>query len=379
MKKKTILKTMLSLLVVGAVSGNSVAQKGGKFASFNEEKDELGVTGEYTGMSDKKEYGFKFVKEAEGKLVNELYYFEKKGKEPQLKLELKESYLTKNQVKLFFKLTGNNAASYVELIEVELGVFAQISTDYNNNGNCVPPEAKRKVTDIYAKDKSKFSTWDLETAQAKVEMIMNSLNSEKLEKVKKTLMNFDSYKNYKGKIAFAKGSHIFRNIRDNEPSEKLEWLVTKAEMGSKLGYKAYFEQPLMISHPGAWFNVTYELLGQTTDREKLRKSSTFFSKNIPQIDKYKEDFYMPGRALTDDNGADYAYLEVMRLVKDKIKEGGVYDLKVTVWAFKDGENIAPVAIGTLQLEYTKGEKGSKQLLMDPTSGWIPKMEKWMDE
>jgi hypothetical protein len=379
MKKQTILTAALSVLLLVGTSDKSLAQKGGKFSSFNAEKDELGITGEYSGLKDKRDFGFRFVKEADGKLVNEMHYFEKKGNEPQLKLNLKESFFNKNKVKVFYKQTGGSASSYVELIEIDPGVLAQISTNYNNNGNCVPPDAQRTVVDVYAKNKASLTTWDIETAQAKVEMIMNTLNSEKMEKVKASLMNFDSYKNYKGKIAFAKGSHIFRNTRSNEPVEKLEWFVTKAEMGSKLGYKPYFEQPLIISHPGAWFNVTYELLGETTDREKLRKSSTFFSKNIPQIDKYKDEFYMPGRALTDDNGADYAYLEVLRLVKGKIKEGGVYDLKVTVWAFKDGENIAPVASGVLQLEYTKGENGSKKLLMDPTSGWIPKMEKWMDE
>ena len=358
--------------------GKSDNGKGGKFASFNEETDELGVTGEYFGLVDKRSFGFRFVKEADGKLVNRLDYFEKKGTTPQVSLSLKENYYQKNKIKLFYTVVSN---TYVEIIEVEPGVFAQISSTYNNNGNAVPPDAKRKVDDVLVKDKSKHSTWDIETAQAKVEMIMISLNTENLAKIKEKLMTFDSYKKYKGKIAFAKGTNYFRNDRDNEPKEKLEWMITKSELGNTLAFKPYFEQILAVSHPGAWFNITYEMAGEKTDREALRKSSTFFSKNIPLMEKDKDQFYFfYARGPIDNNGsADYAYLELLRKLKDKLKEGQTYDLKVTVWAFKDGENIAPVAEGTIQQEFTKGETGSKKLLLDPVSGWIPKMETWVNE
>jgi len=73
---------------------------GGSFAEFNEEKDEMGITGEYHSLTDKRSYGMRFVKEQDGKIVNKLQYFEKKGKEPQLELSMKESYFLKNKVKL---------------------------------------------------------------------------------------------------------------------------------------------------------------------------------------------------------------------------------------------------------------------------------------
>ena len=210
---------------------------------------------------------------------------------------------------------------------------------------------------------------------------MTSLNTEKLEKTKETLMSFESYKNYHGKIAFAKGTNYFRNDRDNEPKEKLEWFISKAELGNTLAFKPYFEQPLMIAHPGAWFNITYELAGEKTDREALRKTSTFFSSNIPQMDKDKDAYYFfSARGPIDNNGsADYAYLELLRKIKNKVQEGQSYDLVVTVWAHKDGVNIAPMATGTIKMEYTKEEKGTKALLFDPVNGWIPKMEKWVNE
>ena len=58
--------------------------------------------------------------------------------------------------------------------------------------------------------------------------------------------------------------------------------------------------------------------------------------------------------------------------------GGVYDLKVTIWAYKDGANIDPVASGTIQLEYTKEATGTKKLLFDPVEGWVSKLEKVLD-
>lgn len=382
MKKQLILTTAFSILFTLVAVKKTNAQKAAKpgpFAALNEIQDELGMSGEYNSLNDKKPYGFKFIKEADGKIVNELQYFEKKGNTPQATLSLKESYYTKHKVKMFYTVISN---TYVEVLELEPGVLAQITSNYNNNGNAVPPDAQRKVLDVLAKNKSSFDTWTVDVAQAKVEMMMVALNVEKIEKTKATLMTFDSYKNYKGKIAFAKGTNYFRNERANEPKEKLEWFITKAELGNTLAFKPYFEDMFSAKYPGAWFNITYELAGEKTDREALRKSNSFFSKNIPVMKKGDmDDFYFYyGRGPIDNNGsADYAYLELLRLVKDKIKEGQTYELKVTVWAFKDGENIAPVAIGTIQMEYTKGENGTKKLLFDPVSGWVPKMEKWINE
>lgn len=357
--------------------GGGKKSKGGSFSSFNEEADEMGITGEYFALKDKNTFGLRFVKEEGGKLVNKIDFYEKKN-EIQASLALKENYYNKNKVKLFYTVVKN---TYVELIEVEPGVLAQITSNYGNNGNAVPPDADRTVFDVLAKDKSKLSTWTIDAAKAKVDMIMTSLNTEKLEKDKATLMNFESYKNYHGKIAFAKGTNYFRNDRDNEPKEKLEWFISKAELGNTLAFKPYFEQPLMISHPGAWFNITYEMAGEKTDREALRKTSTFFSSNIPVMEKDKDKYYFfAGRGPIDNNGsADYAYLELLRKIKDKIQVGQSYDLVVTVWAFKDGQNIAPVASGKIQMEYTKEETGTKALLFDPVNGWVPKMEKWVNE
>jgi hypothetical protein len=124
------------------------------------------------------------------------------------------------------------------------------------------------------------------------------------------------------------------------------------------------------------------MAGTTTDREALRKSSSVFAKNIPQIDKDQDRFYFwyPKVAInTSNNVADYAFLELLRLTQDKIQMGQTYDLKVTVWAYKDGANIDPVASGTIQLEYSKDENKTKKRLFEPVNGWVSKIEDVLDE
>lgn len=363
-------------------SSKSSGSSSGTFGHLNSVNDEMGLSGEYHGLKDKKAFGFKFVKEDGGKIVNELHYWEKKQEKPQLKMNFKESYYNKKQIKMFFVWYSTSAKSYIEVFEVAPGVLAQTqqtSRSLNKYEESVPLDSKRTVIEVMAKNKADFDTWDIETAQAKVDMMISDLSSLKMAKTKKKLMRFDAYKNYHGKIAFAKGTNYLRSSKANQPVEKVANFITKQELGSTVAYKPYFDQPLSVSHPGSWFNVTYEMAGKTTDREALRKKSTKFSKNIPQLDDYKNDFYFFYPKVTNNrsnNLADYAFLELLRQTQDDLKQGKTYDLKVTVWAFKDGQNIDPVATGTIQLEYTAN---TEKLLLDPVKGWITVLEDYLDE
>ncbi len=410
MKKQTVLTALLSLFLIVGISNTAEAQlgkkakaalglskkakknsssaksksKGGaKFSEFNNETDELGITGEYFGYTDQAAVGLKFVKEADGKIVDELHYYEKKGT-PSLKLKMKESYFRKHQIKMFFVWRSASASSYVEMMEVAPGVFAILTGDrsLNEYDQPIPLDAKRTVVDLGAKNKADFETWDIETAQAKVDMLVGTLKGAAGDKAKKQLMKYDVYKNHVGKIAFAKGTNYLRNQKRNQPTEKEANFITKQILGETVAYKPYFDQPLEQTHPGAWFNVTYEMAGETTDREALRKSSSIFGKNIPQIDDDQDLFYWfyPKVTInTSNNVADYAFLELLRLTQDKLTMGKTYDLKVTVWAYKDGANIDPVATGTIQLEYSTDENKTKKRLFEPVQGWVSKIETVLDE
>ncbi|MCH9661330.1 MAG: hypothetical protein K0U54_10515 [Bacteroidetes bacterium] len=402
MKKSTMITTVLSLfLLIGTVhqaeaqfgkkAKELLAKKkgkkgkkgkgGNKFASFNDETDEMGMTGQYFSLSDGKGSGLRFVKEADGKVVNELHYYDSSKDSPDAKLTMHENYFRKNQTKLFFYWRSASASSYMELIEVAPGVVAVVGGDrsLNKYDEPIPLDANRKVKDVGAKNKADLDTWDLETAQAKVDMIIGALNSEKMAKTKKKLERFEVYKNYKGKIAFAKGTNYLRNGNPDKPTEKPANFITKRELGETVAYKPYFEQPLQVSHPGAWFNVTYEMAGITTDREALRKASSVYASNIPQMDDDQEYFmwFYPKVTINNSNNvADYAFLDLLRQGQDKFQKGQIYDLKITVWAHKDGENIEAVATGTIPLEYGSN---TDKLLFDPIDGWVTKIEDVLDE
>jgi len=377
-KFKNAMKTKIGKKSGSVKKGKTKKASKTRFLEFNEITDHLNISGEYFGLKDPSAIGIKFVKEDGGKIVNKLHYFETKG-EPKMKFNFKESFYSKHKIKWFFNWI--DAGKCIEMAEIAPGVLAIFTSSRSANDYETMPgiDAKRTVVDVGAKNKADFETWDIETAQAKLDMLITTLNSAKVEKVKKKLMRYPFYKKYKGKIAFSKSASSLRSRASDKADHNESSMITKRELGNDLSYKPFFEQPLEISHPGAWFNVTYEMAGVTTDREKLRKSSTKFSKNIPQIDKYKSEFFfLFGKILnsTYSNTADYAYLELLRLTQDKLKKGQTYNLKVTIWAYKDGANIDPVSTGNIQLEY--GDKTEK-FLFDPEKGWVIKLEDYLDE
>lgn len=374
MKKRKIALAIAMLLlgVIGAeaqlaklkdkVGGKSSSSSGGgPFADFNTESDEMGLTGQYYSLVDKKFYGFKFIKEDGGKVVNQLYYFEKKGSEPQVKLSLKESYYSKNQVKLFYFWISASASGYVELIEVSSGVLAQITSDRSMNDGPVALDATRKVKDVYAKDKANLETWDIETAQAKVDMLIASLNTEAMEKETALWMKNDVYAKNVGKIVFAdQHYHLMKQGYGNKPPMvTADNLKAELDMSRNMNYMAFFKFPPKDKYPGQEINIEYAMEGQKTNRVELRKKSAAWS-NMVKILETKEFGYRQHspRALREYNTyagqyvQDYAFINLLYMNKDKLVVGKSYDLTVKMYAHRDGENGEVIAEGVVKLKYT---------------------------
>lgn len=371
MKKTNIILTIALLFVYGFQTS---AQIKGNFEAFNAEKDELGITGQYFGKVDKRSFAFRFVKEADGKIVNQLHYFEKKKSvEPQMKLSMKESYFSKNNVKLFYFWINASAAGYVELIEVEPGILAQTSQSSESaNGGPATLDAKRTVTDIYGKDQTKLGAWDIETAQAKVDVIIASLNTEKLEKEKAEWMKNEAYAKNVDKVVFAaQWYHLQKQGYPDKLAVSGADFKTELDMAGNMNFMGFFSVPPSVKYPGQQINIEYEMGGKKTNRETLRKKSAAWSNMVPVIETKKFEYRQsPTRAIREYNQyqsqfvQDYAAIQCLYDNKDKLKVGQTYDFTVRIYAHRDGENGAVLAEGTVKLKYT--DKAKIAFEGDPT-------------
>ena len=360
------IKMMLTIATLFVFSTQMDAQLKGNFEAFNSEKDEMGITGQYFGKTDKKGYGFRFVKEADGKVVNELHYFEKKkSAEPQLKLTMKESYFSKNKVKLFYVWVTANANGYVEVIEIEPGVFAQVTqSTYSANGGPAPLDATRKVSDIYIKDQAKFDAWDIETAQAKVDQIIASLNTEKIEKETAEWMKNEVFAKNVDKVVFAaQWYHLQKQGYPHKLSVSGADFKTELDMAGNMVFMAFFKVPPSVKYPGQQINIEYEMGGKKANRETLRKKSAAWSNMVKILEtKAFEYRQSPTRAIREYNQyqsqfvQDYAAIQVLYDNKDKLKVGQTYDFTVKIYAHRDGENGDLLAEGTVKLKYTAEAK-----------------------
>ncbi|UKN00582.1 hypothetical protein K6119_12660 [Paracrocinitomix mangrovi] len=402
MKKLALSIFSLAVIVAGSnVYGQGFKDKlkskmgggGADYSHLNEINDEYGVSGAYTSLDPEEvkapsgmikkinDFGFEFVKEKDGNVVNELTWHI--SKTDKVDLKLKESWKTKNNQVVFYKWLS--ASKYIELIQLEPGVFAgtTVKNSIPNNGGAAPADWERTVENVFAKDPAQLEVYDKETAKAKTDMIMMSLNAEAIEKKKKEMEGYEAYKNYVGKIAFSDVLNIFNYQYTDKPTEDPKKFKKELEIGKEMYLRAYLDKPLAIAYPGAWFNISYEMKGKKTDRESLRAKSSFYSKNIPRKDRYLGDFCTWVHSTIEKQRGfdvwDYAYVELLYQLKDEFKVGETYELTVTFSAFKDGENIATVAQGKVNLKFTED---SKKLLFNNETGSlgiINKYEKYLNE
>jgi len=347
---------------VGGGGGSSKSESGGAFEYLNAETDELGMTGQYFSLYDKKANGFKFVKESGGKIVNSLLYFEKKGDDPKLTLTLKEKYYTKNQVKMFYVWINPSANMYVELLEIAPGVLAQIGGDRSqNDDNPIPLDAKRTVKDVIVKDKASFTAWDMETAQAQVDMIIASLNTEAMEKEGAKWMENKFYAANVGKVMFAINDYdlMKRGYANKLPEVSGESVQTVLDMNGNMNYMAFFKNPPKMQYPGQEINIVYEMNGVKTSRTELRGKSAAWGDMVKRLETKDFDYRQHApRALREYNSyhsqyvQDYAFMYALYQNKDQFMIGEKYDVTVKIYVSRDGVDGDLLAQGTIKLLYS---------------------------
>lgn len=122
---------------------------------------------------------------------------------------------------------------------------------------------------MYAKDPAKLSVYDIETAQAKVDQIITSLNAEKLEKDRAEWLKFDVYKNNVNKVVF---SDKWYNLQKQGYANKIgvdgKAFKTELDMGGDMAFMAFFTYPPSVKYAGQQINIEYEMEGKKVNREQ---------------------------------------------------------------------------------------------------------------
>lgn len=375
----------------------NVKSKGGsKFDHLNSIEDEMGINGSYTSFEPEEfkkpgayttkkisNFGFEFQKEKDGDVVNNCLFRYGKTDKDLVALKLKENWKSKYNQIIFYKWIS--ASKYMEMIVLEPGVIVATSVNgtITNNGGVAPADWERSVDNVFAKNPEKLLNYDKETAKAKVDIIMQTLNVEALAKKKKEMEGYKAYKEYVGRMAFSSKLGTFNYRYKDKPTEDPKNFKKELVLGEQLYFRGYLDKPLAVSYPGAWYNISYELMGVKVDRENLRSKNSFFSKNIKRKDSWKDAYCTWVKSLIEKQRGfdvwDYAFIELLYQNKEKFEIGKSYELKVTITAYKDGEDVGEVCAGAVNLKYT--EK-SKELLHnnDPNNlGIIDKYESYLEE
>ncbi len=295
----------------------------------------------------KEDIELSFFGEVGGRLENKLVV---KWKGGTLDLFLDEKLYNKKQV-VWFKGGGNS------FIELEKGVFA------------VADEAGKRIGDVLAKDKSKFNDFDMDTALALIENMTSELNDEATQKEKQKFMKtHKAYAENIGKVVFSENLRLFSDAFVRSQPEDPAKFIKSQVIGKYIAYQAYFnDKPAQKYGASAELNIEYEFEGQKLDRKSQSKKSRGWA-SLPRVDAFDEFTMKQGRLLVGDSTIDYVMAQTILNARGKLQYGKSYNLKITIYAYKDGANVAKLAEGTIALKF---EPESEKTL----NTW----EEWIEE
>jgi hypothetical protein len=179
--------------------------------------DETGVSGSYTAINgiafenamgairSQRTLKVKFTGRDGNTFVNKLeMFYNKEGKKYDFIINDKE---TKKLGATTYRITEYHS---VWLVELEKDVLMRID---NSSTHREEVEGNEKITDVFAKDPAKLEVYDLETAQAKFEQMMNKGKAAEDEKVRTRLMEYKAYKENLEKVVFV-NNYAYFNYRN---------------------------------------------------------------------------------------------------------------------------------------------------------------------
>ena len=369
-------KKLKDKIAKAAEGGGSSSAKDAGGAYGEDFTDETGVSGTYTaldgvefenGMGAKrkqKTLKVKFTGRDGSKFVNKLeMFYTKEGKKYDFIINDKE---TKKLGATTYRITEFHS---VWLIELEKDVLMSV---YNKSTHREGIEGSEKVTDVFAKDPAKLEVYDMETAQAKFEQMMNKGKAKEDEKKREQLMEYAAYKENVGKVVFVDMYNRFNYQYTDKPTEDPKNFIKTRDMGDDIFLGAYFKEKIGTScGSDCQLNVVYEMNGKTGDRVALRNSSAKWNKMISEKKITDKFCYNNGQQLISsrENIIDYAFMYTLYQNKAEFKEGQTYKMTVKMYSNRDGNNEAEIAEGTISFVY-KAAKMEK---------WFKQFREWYDE
>jgi hypothetical protein len=369
MNKLKLILAVMCIAFVGTSNAQSKLQQklqakldkkmaAGKITTYDY-TDESGMSGTYfVGEKIYKNHstvGFKYAKEKGGEIVNQLEvdFGTTQGKRNTMTFTMKEKYKTKHDITYFYStkvnVTNVSVNDHWRFVEIGDDVFAFVH------------DKDEVVMSVVAKDSSKLTDYDTETAQVLFDQQMAKINLEKMEKENAIWMKNALYAKNIGKVVFAtEDYHMMKRGYGNKPPMVTgKDLKTVLDMAGNMQYMAFFKFPPAKQYPGQNINIEFEMAGQKTNRVECRSRSAAWGKMVPRIESSKfDDRQHSPRALRTYNQyhsqyvQDYAFIQLLYLNKDKFMIGQKYDLTIKMYTNRDGENGEIIAEGVVSLLYS---------------------------
>lgn len=323
---------------LGSISGKYFAADGLEFENMMKMK-----------KKQKEDIEIKFVGEENGKIENKLVL---KWKGGDLQAFLDEKLYNKKQT-IMFK-AGENT-----FIQLEEGVIA------------IADGRGERIGDVLAKDKNKLKDFDLDTAKALLDELMSDLKSSENDEALAKMMTSTTFKNNLDKVVFVDNKNVLYNAYGKVEYDEKKHIKTQI-IGKPIWYNYYSKTNVAAKYgKTSEMNIEFEMEGVKKDRKSSAKLGRNWASSIPKVESPDRYMFLQGRSFCDPSQKyfDYAFLSLMSEMDGKLQIGKSYNLKVTIYVYKDGANLAKIAEGTIALKYEAESQKSMELWKE----WIDQM------
>ena len=323
---------------LGSISGKYFAADGLEFENMMKMK-----------KKQKEDIEVKFIGEEDGQIANKL---EVKWKGGSMYFNLDEKLYNKKKTVMF--KAGDNT-----FIQLEAGVLAIA----NGDGT--------KIGDVLAKDKNKLKEFDMDTAKALLDELMGDLKADANDAALQKMMTSTTFKNNLDKVVFVDNKNVLYNAYGKVEYDEKKHIKTQI-IGKTIWYNYYSKTNVAAKYgKSAEINIEYEMKGVKKDRKSCAKLGRNWASSIPKVELQDRYMFLQGRSFCDpaEKYFDYAFLSLMSEMNGKLLFGDTYNLKVTIYVYKDGANIAKIAEGTIGMKYEPESQKSMDLWKD----WIEQM------